>query len=193
MTHKKTQTKAGLKFYNMTEQELLNKARARVFNLGKYVIVSQEPKAANEADYKASVLNYLPQFIEFWADLEKATGYRWKCTSYIRESPTHRMAQAFDLAPDIAQASQKHYAVYKRSDPVLYKRTELIRALQTLRTKDYSRDRTNKIGVFIEPDHLHVQVLSPMGGGDYPTNVIKWKIAKPIYPDTYDRMNLPML
>jgi hypothetical protein len=53
-------------------------------------------------------------------------------------------------------------------------------------------DNSLSIGVFIEPDHLHMQVfernelLTPM-------RVFKWKDPKECYPDTYERMSLPMM
>lgn len=176
----------------ITNADLIKLAHLKRFKIGTYDIVSQDPSVVSSQDKQRSATLFLPQFIQLWADLEKATGFAWKCTSYLRDSPTHQRGQAFDLAPDIASNSEQYYAVYKRSDPVLYKRATLIRALQSLRNNDYSNGQ-NKIGIFIEPDHLHVQVLSPQGGGDFPTNVIKWRVAKPIYPDTYDRMDLPML
>lgn len=172
-------------------QALAQKARQKAFRVGPYAIVSQDPTAL-KTNFDSTVISYLPQFIALWRDIERATGHRWKCTSYIRNSPSHRMGHAFDLAPDIAPNSQQYYAVYNNSDPVLYKREKLILDLQKLRSRDYSNGM-NKIGIFLEPDHLHVQVLAPNGGGNYPVNIVKWKIAKPIYPDTYQRMELPVI
>lgn len=174
-------------------KDIVDLAKKPTFQLGQYMILSQEPNAINEKDRAESAIKYLPQFIMFWKDLEDISGHRWKNTSYIRNSPSHRIGHAFDLAPDLAKDAEQHYAVTNNSDPVLYKRTKLIRQLQALRKRDYSVDGSNKIGVFIEPDHLHVQILDPNGGGSFPTNIIRWKVPKPIYPDTYERMKLPQL
>jgi len=169
---------------------LLTESKKPNFKVGSFQIVSQMPSVITSGDRIKSTMDYLPQFLLFWHDLETATGYRWKNTSYIRDSPSHRMGQAFDLAPDFTAEAAATYAVGRNSDPVLYKRIALWEILKTLRSNDYSGDASTKLGVFIEPDHLHLQVLSHAGGGEFPTNIIKWRIAKPIYPDTYERMKL---
>lgn len=160
------------------------------FAIGPYSIISQNPEVISEADRLQTAAYILPEFIRIWRDVESATGFRWKNTSYIRASPSHKKGHAFDLAPDIAPDSKGQYAVYNGSDPVLYKRAPLIRALQTLIHNEYGKF---PMGIFIEPDHLHIQVLKPGGGHRFPTNIIKWGIAKPIYPDTYERMKLPLI
>lgn len=164
--------------------------RKQVFNLGPYQVVSQEPNAITAADLKATCQTYLPMFITLWADIERVTGHRWKCTSYIRRSPSHQRGHAFDLAPDLDPADAHAYAVSQGSDPVLYKRAPLIAALKRLVNCSYG---PVPLGIFIEPDHLHVQVLNPDSGERYPTSVVAWPIPKPIYPDTLERMRLPML
>lgn len=160
------------------------------WKFGDYEILSQEPSVIGEADLVATTVSYLPSFLRIWSDIENATGHRWKCTSYIRNSPSHALGQAFDLAPDIADSATHLYAVHNNSDPVLYKRVRLIRALQTLRHNVYG---PKPFGIFIEPDHLHVQVLAKGSGERFPLSVIQWKIAKPIYPDTFKRMALPII
>lgn len=172
---------------------LIEKSRQPLFRIGAYEFVSQQPKALEEKYRAASVVPLLPQFVSIWQAIEKATGHRWKNTSYIRDSPSHRRGQAFDLAPDIAPDSEQHYAVYNNSDPVLYKREKLIRQLQTLRHIDFSLSNANRIGIFIEPDHLHIQALAPDSSISYPTSIVKWKVEKPIYPDSKERMNLPLI
>jgi hypothetical protein len=178
---------------NGLQDQFLAKSKMKSFVVGQYRVISQDPSAVKTDDREQSARLYLPQFLLFWHDLEQATGYRWKNTSYLRNSPSHRVGHAFDLAPDLDPQSEQYYAVYNNSDPVLYKRNTLVQILQTLRNNDYSVDGSNKLGVFIEPDHLHVQVIAADGGGDYPTNVIKWQVPKPIYPDTYSRMALPVM
>lgn len=174
----------------MKTQQILDAATRKERSvIGKFTIVSQAPGVIKEADRAVSRDVYLPMFLLFWQALEEATGFAWKCTSYIRNSPSHKTGQAFDLAPDIADSSTALYAVYNGSDPVLYKREPLIRALQSLRNASFG---PVPLGVFIEPDHLHVQVLAEGQGEQFPTSTVKWKISKPIYGDTYDRMQLPM-
>ena len=76
------------------------------------------------------------------------------------------------------------------SDPVLYKREWLIRRLQSIKDTNLPSNLST-IGIFIEPDHLHVQVLDPRSTTAQ-ISTIKWEIPKPIYGDTYERMALPL-
>lgn len=174
----------------MTAAGLIKVSKDSAFNVGPYHVVSQDPSVLSETHRTFVVPTFLPQLINIWADIERVTGHRWKCTSYLRQSPSHAKGHAIDLAPHIAPSSTKHYAVYNGSDPVLYKRAPLISALQTLKNKDYSGNGSNFMGIFLEPDHLHVQVLGT-NRTDSPTSVIKWGIPKPIYKDTEQRMGLP--
>lgn len=174
-----------------TQQSLVDKSRKQRFLLGKREFISQQPNALKERYRVHSVVTYLPQFFLIWDAIEHATGHAWKCTSYIRDSPSHRRGQAFDLAPDIAPSAEHAYAVNNNSDPVLYKRARLIKQLQTLRNFDASGTNSNSMGIFLEPDHLHIQVLQPFPRGQASTRVIKWQQPKPVYPDTMTRMQLP--
>jgi hypothetical protein len=120
------------------------------------------------------------------------TRHKWKVTSHIRDSPSHKRGVAIDIAPLIAPKSQHLYAVYSDSDPVLYKRARLIRDLQRLAMsetplKDYD------VGIFMEPDHLHLQVFAPENPGNPRFRVLKWGICKPVYPDSQERMELPLI
>lgn len=173
-----------------TPQYLINLTRKDSFPIGPYLVKSQQPDVVSEDLRRQSAVNFLPAFIALWHDIEQATGYRWKCTSYIRDSPSHSLGHSFDLAPDIAANAAAQYAVTRMSDPVLYKRLPLIKALQTLRTRQYG---ITPVGIFIEPDHLHLQVLQKGGGERFPTSIVLWPVAKPIYSDTIARMQLPML
>lgn len=166
-------------------------AKNKTFAVGPYSIVSQQPDALDKQYFDATVNAYLPSFILIWKMIEESTGHKWKCTSYIRNSPSHRRGQAFDLAPDIAPSANRFYAVTHNSDPVLYKREPLLRALQSLRDIDFSLDRSFNIGLFVEPDHIHIQALA-FNPTNTPTSVVKWKVPKAVYPDTYARMELPM-
>jgi hypothetical protein len=163
--------------------------KQRSFRLHGYTFVSQDPTVISSHDRAVLEQEHLPAFVRIWRAIEKATGFRWKCTSLIRPSPNHRSGHAFDLAPDIHPDAEHLYAVHSLSDPVLYKREPLIRALQTLRDTTFIR-APKQMAIFLEPDHLHIQVVSD---ADHPTSIIKWKVPKPVYPDTYERMTLPMI
>lgn len=175
----------------MTNQDIIAKSREHLFSIGQYKFLSQHPNVLSEHHRSFVVPAFLPQFLQIWHDIEKVTGYRWRMTSYLRQSPSHRRGHAIDLAPWIAPEARSYYAVYNNSDPVLYKRAPLIRALQQLKNIDYSKNRFNDMGIFIEPDHLHIQVLAPNFQGN-PTSVVKWGIPKPVYHDTYQRLKLPV-
>jgi hypothetical protein len=162
------------------------------FAIGRFLLVSQNPENIKKPGVLQSADLFLAPLIELWRDVELATKYRWKCTSFLRNSPSHEKGHALDIAPDFDVKTEPLYAVSRGSDPVLYKREPLIRALQSLANIDYSPDGSFTMGIFIEPDHLHLQVLQPRSGQRFPTSVIKWRIAKPIYSDTYARMTLPM-
>lgn len=162
------------------------------FKVGPYEIISQDPSAVSNDDQIVSATQFLPAFLRYWAALERVTGYRWKCTSYLRQSPSHSRGHSFDLAPDIALGAQKHYAVYNGSDPVLYKRGILLRKLQSMKNLRFIED-PYFLGVFVEPDHLHVQVLMKEPGQVESTKLYKYKQLKAVYSDTASRIKLPML
>lgn len=159
------------------------------FGLSKWPIVSQHPQIAPVDERKHAERVYLPLLIRLWQLIESGTGYRWKSTSYWRNSPSHRRGYALDIAPDVAPSAAMAYAVSKRSDPVLYKRTALIRALQRVAQNNALPGYT--AGIFIEPDHLHLHLFPPTPGPKI--RVAKWKVPKESYPDTLERMKLPML
>jgi len=153
-------------------------------------IVNQIPNVASPKTKAYAERHYLPWLVAAWMHIEATTKYRWRSTSYWRMSPTHQHGEAIDIVPDIAKSSQHLYSVAHNSDPVLYKRTKLIRSLQeaaaTFRKGPYL------LGVFIEPDHLHIQVLRH-DGDRRPMIIVKWKQPKPVYKDTYDRIKGGMI
>lgn len=132
----------------------------------------------------------MPALLKAWQAIEAFTGFRWKSTSYWRRSPSHSKGISLDLAPDIAPQFENQYAVNRGSDPVLYKREALIRSLQHMAAK--TSVPGFKVGVFIEPDHLHVQLFSLTDDGP-PIRIVKWKQQKPSYGDTAERIKLPIL
>jgi hypothetical protein len=162
-----------------------------MIKIGPYHLYSQDPKVINDVDYAYSRDVLLPGFLRFWRRLEEVSGHRWKCTSYIRKSPSHEVGQAIDLAPDISKESAPYYAVTAMSDPVLYKREPLLRQLQYLAQEDFYPGQDVSIGVFVEPDHLHVAALKRVSGPK-PTAVVKWGIVKPVYSDSSVRATLPL-
>lgn len=161
-----------------------------IIKFGSWDVLSQNPDVAPAHEKQYAEKHYLPELVKAWQAIERETGYRWKCTSYWRLSPSHSTGAALDIAPDIASNSTKFYAVNNNSDPVLYKREEMIRDLQRV-AADYPVHKDYLIGVFIEPDHLHIQLLHPEEGAGG-MRIVKWKVAKPVYGDTESRMRLPM-
>jgi hypothetical protein len=161
-----------------------------ITNFNGYPIVSQNPEIPTP-DVKAyAESHYLPELVRAWKAIEQGTGYRWKSTSYWRRSPTHVHGEALDLAPDIAPSAAKYYAVTHLSDPVLYKRLTLLKKL--INVAHNFRPGPYTIGVFIEPDHLHVQVLKKevFHPG---MRIVRWKQEKPVYSDTSSRIKLPLI
>lgn len=152
-------------------------------------VYSQNPSIAHPSRRHWAETYWLPELIKAWNDIEKVTGYAWRCTSYWRFSPSHKMGYALDIAPDIAPFAESAYAVNKGSDPVLYKRGALIRKLQNLNS--LPTESKFNIGVYIEPDHIHLHILKKDQAQTY--RIFKWKVPKPVYGDSSERIKLPML
>lgn len=158
----------------------------------KWPIVSQNPNVASQSVKSLAETEFLPELINAWHSIEQHMGYAWQSTSYWRKSPSHHKGIALDIAPLISRASYDKYAVHKGSDPVLYKRTILMRGLQAIATKFTTINPNYSIGVFVEPDHLHIQVfrrselLQPM-------RIYKWKQTKSSYRDSPERIKLGMI
>lgn len=157
---------------------------------GRLPVPSQDPYIAPVSQRNYAQQNYLPVLVKMWMIIEAETNYRWHATSYWRDSPSHHIGCSLDIAPDIADNSKKYYGVYVKSDPVMYKRTALIRDLQ--RAVHKFRDDSWSIGVYIESDHLHMQVYR-WEDAKGRARLFKWALPKPTYPDTYERIKLPML
>lgn len=163
-------------------------------NRRHFPIHNQAPNIAGDKRQFAEE-NYLPALIFLWHMVEKYTGHRWKCTSYWRDSPSHRHGYALDIAPDIAPHAQRYYSFNHRSDPVLYKRTPLMVALQRMAQDPLlsARNWPFVLSAAVEPDHIHLSLFGPDSRrGAQNVSILKWKVAKPLYPDTYERMKLPM-
>jgi len=150
-------------------------------------IINQLPSAL--VDHSV-VPVYLPKLLSLMTAVERATGYLWHVTSYVRDSPSHKRGYALDIAPDISPEEKRYYAVYNGSDPVLYKRSRLVRQLQILAHRVYDQDYD--VGIFIEPDHLHMQLFTPESSRPQ-FKLVKWKLIKADYLDSAARSRLPML
>lgn len=158
--------------------------------LTNWPIYSQDRGIASPDVTKEAETRALPALVKLWQAIEAQTGYKWRCTSYWRNSPSHVTGTALDIAPEVSEASEKYYAVTNASDPVLYKRERLIRDLQDV-AKMFRLPEFHA-GIFIEPDHLHLQLFHREQGSP-PTRVFKWKVPKPVYGDTLQRMRLPLI
>lgn len=130
---------------------------------------------------------YLPDLCKAWNLIEQVTGYRWKPTSYIRQSPNHQYGIALDVAPDIQLSSEPLYAVHSRLNPFLYKRGVLVRKLQQVIPLLFSQGKKHNVIVVIECDHLHLQIMSG------PPTLVKWKAIKPVYSNSEAQHDLPMI
>lgn len=164
-------------------------------NQQHYPLVSQYPQALGNIDPSlAATMKAI--LVWAWFQLERATGYKWKCTSYLRDSPSHSKGYAIDLAPDFEPAAGMDYAYAKGSDPVLYKRARLIRKLQRL-VKLLEREYPTLpfvISYALEPDHIHVSLFQPLNNGrEDKFIVVKWGGPKHVYSDTLSRSQLPLI
>lgn len=149
-------------------------------------IINQKPSALLDASV---VPVYLPLLLKVITAVEEQTGHAWTITSYVRNSPSHRTGEAIDIAPLIAADSKYQYAVFNGSDPVLYKRVPLMRSLQAL-AHNYNLDNYD-VGIFVEPDHLHIQLFEPEEQVGK-IHIVQWKQEKPVYSDSKDRIKLPL-
>jgi len=157
----------------------------------RWPIVSQHPNVASINVKHAAEHAYLPRLVALWQAIESASGHRWNTTSYWRESPSHSRGEALDIAPTIHPFVKNQYAVYHGSDPVLYKREPLIRQLQQV-ARLFRFHLPYSMGIYIEPDHLHLQVIKPTGQVPE-VRVFKWKQPKYAYADTLTRIQLPLI
>lgn len=154
-----------------------------------YTLINQDPTLLNSPRVYDNAIISLQDFVPLWLAIEAATGHRWRCTSFVRRSPSHQHGVAIDLTPYVTDRDLQHYSVTKMSDPVLYKRVPMIRALQ--RVAQNFLPKHGDIGIFIEPDHLHIQRFT---ASEPPrVELVKWKQPKFTYPDTLQRMKLPLI
>lgn len=157
----------------------------------KITLINQQP---NVPGAKVAHVT-LPILLRVMDRLERITGYRWRITSFLRDSPSHRRGVSIDFSPDISESDLHKYGPFQNppSDPVLYKRTKLVRALQRLCRDPVLNREYADIGIYIEPDHLHVQLFSPESNKKNRVRLMKWRLIKPVYTDSARRSKLPML
>jgi hypothetical protein len=153
-------------------------------------IINQNPHISKPSHRQHAEHFWLPVLLAMRNLIIQETGYDWHVTSYWRDSPSHHKGCSIDIAPDIANKAKHLYAVYRGSDPILYKRKLLIRDLQRAVKRFYNPNFS--IGVYIESDHLHMQVYpfaDAMGRG----RLYKWGLPKTTYKDTFERSKLPLI
>lgn len=158
----------------------------KIWNYRGWRIISQQPKPRLSPHHQAR--SFLDELLDAAAKIEMATGYKWEVTAWIKQSPSHKYGISLDLSPLFTERGKRKYAAFNGSDPVLYKRIPLLRSLQRLAAT--RQPLHHDIGIFIEPDHLHVQLFAPTKGRRF--SVIQWKQPKPLYADTLSRMQLPV-
>lgn len=49
------------------------------------------------------------------------------------------------------------------------------------------------VALVVEPDHIHIHLGSVREGVVPVVKVMKWGIVKPLYPDSQDRSQLPLI
>jgi len=157
------------------------------------IIPSQDTSVVSPAEEPTVLQVKLPILMKVWNLVEDYTGFLWKATSFIRSqnAPSHN-GNALDIAPDITKADQSKYSLSAGSDPVLYKREPLMRALQAIAAEvhpDYSYD----VGIFVESDHIHIGLFIPEDRSNPEIRIYKWGALKESYGDTRARASLPLL
>lgn len=156
----------------------------KVIKSNGWIIPNQRPEALKD---QSAVAEFLPYLLQAVNKVIEATGHQWHITSYIRQSPSHQYGYAIDIAPLISKKSERYYAALNGSDPVLYKRLPFMLALQSIAQNSYPSRYS--VGYYVEPDHIHIQLMRPEPAPEY--RVFQWKQPKEIYGDTLKRMNLP--
>lgn len=169
------------------EYDFSKLARNAQFYVGGRLILSNEPDAISPARLERVVPVTLPILLKAWTLIEKATGYKWKCTSFIRHSPSHAKGHSLDLVPDFHPSVKSAYNGSSMSDPIMHSRPELFAAL--IPFSDVRIDPHYNVVAAIESDHIHLQVIK---GYSYPNafTVLRWKDFKPVYKDTVYRNNV---
>jgi len=156
-------------------------------------IPSQDTSAVSP-DQEETVLHVkLPILMKVWNLIEDYTGFLWKATSFIRSSnaPSHN-GNALDIAPSIKPSDSSEYSLSRNSDPVLYKREPLMRALQAI-AKEVHPDYPYDIGIFVESDHIHIGLFIPEDRTAPQIRIFKWGALKETYGDTRARAALPLM
>lgn len=139
---------------------------------------------------------YLPVLLEGMYMVEQVTGMLWTPTSYVRDSPSHSKHISLDIVPDMTPRMAAKFATFQEipSDPVLPLRLDFINLLLPLTKIKRSSIpwNTNRFSlmIFIESDHLHLQVGSPRN--KRPISLVKWHQPKPGYSDTKKRGGVGM-
>lgn len=156
-------------------------------------IPNQDPSVIPPGMESVTLNVKLPILMKIWRLIESYTGFRWKATSFLRSqnAPSHN-GNALDIAPEFDQQSESKYSLASMSDPVLYKRAPLMRSLQRI-SADIRNDSPFTIGIFVEPDHIHIGIFKRQTGEDPRIQVFKWGVTKEIYHDTVERSKLPLM
>jgi hypothetical protein len=98
---------------------------------------------------KIKIVEFISAVIK---ELDLNSNFKWKLTSWIRNSPSHKTGLAFDIAPDLLE--NKTYGVSRRKDPFLNFRKDFIVKLKLIQPFLINQDFIPVI--FVESDHLHI-------------------------------------
>lgn len=124
-------------------------------------------------------------FADILGEICLATRIPWRITSWLRDAPTHKTGSAMDIAP--LTDPSKNYAVDQLSDPALSWRDPLVsyivdKCLPVM--KRISTKYSVGIQLFIETDHIHIQLRNDMTK----TSVARWPVPKDsVFRDSTDR------
>lgn len=156
----------------------------QVMRMGGKLLVNQDPSAT--VSYIGQIVpTSLPVLLRAWDAIEAVTGYKWINTSFLRDSPSHKMGHAIDLVAKMDPELERVYALTHKSDPVLHSRLALMLKLLPLTKMSFSP--LCDLVIAVESDHLHVQIVKRGSAGPHPTNIYRWADTKPIYNDTANR------
>lgn len=129
----------------------------------------------------------LSALLEINEAVNNATGFDWIVSSYFRDSPSHKKWGALDLAPLVAVRDRPKYAFYAGQDPSLDLRPVLFRRLSRA-VKSIRRNFPFDFGIFIENDHLHVQLFERTDASAPRIGMVcKWGKPNPLYLDSAAR------
>lgn len=97
----------------------------------------------------------IPKKFMIVIELLAATGISWRFTSFIRNSPNHKIGNAIDLAPFSLERVPNAYGYLAGVDPLLTQRPLVLEYLTKV-----AINGPDGLGYFLETDHIHLNLLA---------------------------------